>query len=67
MWASTPTNVVRIRNGAFVFAGAYRRADRGVRPYGCIRFRIGAHNFAAAYRAGGAEPLPYGLAGGAVI
>ena len=33
MWASTPTNVVRICIGASVFAGAYRRADRGVRPY----------------------------------
>ena len=33
MWASTPTNMVRIRMGAFVFVGAYRRADRVVRPY----------------------------------
>ena len=40
--ASTPTNVVRICRGTFVFAGAYRRADRVVRPYGCIPFRIGA-------------------------
>ena len=28
-----PTNGVRVRRGAFVFAGAVRRADRGVRPY----------------------------------
>ena len=33
MWASTPTNGVRIRIGACNFAGADRRADRGVRPY----------------------------------
>ena len=42
MWASTPTNVMRIRRGTFGFAGVYRRADRVVRPYGCIPFRIGA-------------------------
>ena len=35
--ASIPTSVIRIRIGAFVFAGVYRRADRGVRPYGCVR------------------------------
>ena len=40
MWASTPTNGLRICIGAFIFAGAPRRADRVVRPYGCIRFRI---------------------------
>ena len=57
--ASTPTNVVRIRIGASVFAGAYRRADRVVRPYGCIPFRIGAHRFATSCRAGGVEPHPY--------
>ena len=56
--ASTPTNVVRIRIGASIFAGAYRRADRVVRPYGCVSFRIGAINFAAVYRAGGACPSP---------
>ena len=33
MWASTPTNVVRIRIGASIFAGLCRRADRVVRPY----------------------------------
>ena len=33
MWASTPTNILQIRIGAFVFAGACRRADRVVRPY----------------------------------
>ncbi len=59
MWASTPTNVVRIRIGASVFAGAYRRADRVVRPYGYIPFRIGAHRFATSCRAGGVEPRPY--------
>ena len=48
MWASTPTNVARICIGAFIFAGASRRADRVVRPYGCICFRIGAYNFAIA-------------------
>ena len=48
--ASTPTNVVRIRIGAFVFAGTFRRADRGVRPYGCMRVRIGASRFAGAAR-----------------
>ena len=66
MWASTPTNGVRDRIGAFIFAGAYRRADRVVRPYGCIPFRIGAHGFATLYRAGGVEPRPYGSIGNAV-
>ena len=33
MWASTPTNGVRVRIGASVFAGTHRRADRAVRPY----------------------------------
>ena len=59
IWASTPTNGVRGRIGAFVFVGAYRRADRVVRPYGCIPFRIGAPISATLYRAGGVEPLPY--------
>ena len=57
--ASPPTNVVRICRGTFVFAGAYRRADRVVRPYGYIPFRIGAHRFATSCRAGGVEPRPY--------
>ena len=57
--ASTPTNVVRFRIGTFVFASVYRRADRGVRPYGCGRIRMGAREFAALYRAGGVEPRPY--------
>ena len=35
--ASPPTSIVRIRIGTFVFVGACRRADRGVRPYGCVR------------------------------
>ena len=56
MWASTPTNGMRVRIGAFMFAGAYRRADRGVRPYGCIPFRIGASKSTTFYRAGGACP-----------
>ena len=60
MWASTPTNIVCVRIGAFDFAGAYRRADRVVRPYGCVPFRIGAPVSATLYRAGGVEPLPYG-------
>ena len=59
MWASTPTNIVCVRIGAFDFAGAYRRADRVVRPYGCVPFRIGAPVSATLYRAGGVEPLPY--------
>ena len=59
MWASPPTNVVRIRIGASVFVGAFRRADRVVRPYGCMPFRIGARGFAMLCRAGGAEPRPY--------
>ena len=54
--ASTPTNVVRIRIGASVFAGLCRRADRVVRPYGCARVCIGASGFATSYRAGGACP-----------
>ena len=59
MWASTPTNVVWIRIGAFVFAGAYRRADRVVRPYGRVRVRMGASKFVTLCRAGGVEPRPY--------
>ena len=35
IWASTPTNILRIRRGAFVFVGAYRRADRVASP--CAR------------------------------
>ena len=58
MWASTPTNVLRVCIGAFVFAGAYRRADRVVRPYGCVPFCIGACRFSALCRAGGAIPSP---------
>ena len=58
MWASTPTNGVRDRIGAFIFAGAYRRADRVVRPYGCIPFRIGARKFAV-FSAGRGKPRPY--------
>ena len=50
MWASTPTNGLRICIGAFIFAGAPRRADRVVRPCGCACFRIGAYNFAIASR-----------------
>ena len=38
--------------------GAYRRADRVVRPYGCIPFCIGAHGFAILYRAGAASLAP---------
>ena len=56
--ASTPTNSVRIRIGASVFAGASCRADRVVRPYGCIRICIGSSKFATLYRAGGASPSP---------
>ena len=56
--ASTPTNVLRVCIGAFVFAGAYRRADRVVRPYGCLRVCIGAFKFATSYRTGGASPSP---------
>ena len=56
--ASTPTNVVRIRRGTFVFAGACCRADRVVRPYGCVRVRMGASKFATSCRAGGASPVP---------
>ena len=56
--ASPPTNVVRIRRYAFVFAGAYRRADRGVRPYGRVPFHIGAVKFPTLCRAGGASPAP---------
>ena len=59
MWASTPTNVVRVCIGASVFAGACRRADRVVRPYGCVRIRTGAFKFAMSCRAGGVEPRPY--------
>ena len=58
MWASIPTNVVRFRIGAFVFAGAPCRADRVVRPYGCVPFCIGACRFSALCRAGGASPSP---------
>ena len=58
--ASTPTNIAHVRIGAFVFAGASSRADRGVRPYGCIPFCIGAFNFVTLCRAGGVEPRPYG-------
>ena len=57
--ALTPTNIVRFCIDAFVFACAVRRADRGVRPYGCGRFRIGAYDFVMLYRAGGVEPRPY--------
>ena len=64
MWASTPTNVVRIRIGAFVFVGARRRADRVVRPYGCVPVRFDTVEFLALYCAGGAEPRPYGIFGG---
>ena len=56
--ASPPTNGVRVCRGASMFAGACRRADRGVRPYGCAPLRIGAFNFAALCRAGGASPAP---------
>ena len=56
--ASTPTNVIRIRIGTFVLAGASRRADRVVRPYGCIPFRIGAFIFVTLCGTGGAEPSP---------
>ena len=45
--------MVRIRMGAFVFVGAYRRADRVVRPYGCVPFRIGAFKFVSLYRRAG--------------
>ena len=64
MWASTPTNVLRFRIGAPVFACAFCRADRVVRPYGCVRVYIGAREFATLYCAGGVEPLPYGNGGG---
>ena len=64
--ASTPTNGVRIRIGASVFAGASCRADRVVRPYGCLPFRMGSCEFAILYRAGGVEPRPYGSFGNAV-
>ena len=57
--------MVRIRIGAFVFVGAFRRADRVVRPYGCIPFCIGAHGFAILYRTGGVDPRPYGSIGSA--
>ena len=59
MWASTPTSIIRIRIGASVFVGAYRRADRVVRPYGCVRVRIGTSKFAVLYCAGGVEPRSY--------
>ena len=64
--ASTPTNVVRIRIGAFVFAGAYRRADRVVRPYGRVRVCMGASKFVTLCSAGGVLPCPYGSIGNAV-
>ena len=64
MWASTPTNVVRIRIGAFVFVGARRRADRVVRPYGCVPVRFDTVEFLALYCAGGVLPRPYGIFGG---
>ena len=58
--ASTPTNMVRIRQGAPVFMGAFRRADRGVRPYGCARVCVGAPKFVTLYRREGqAPPLRY--------
>ena len=64
MWASTPTNIIRIRIGASGFAGAYCRADRGVRPYKMFYgFADGSCNFAGASCAGGVEPLPYGNCG----
>ena len=56
--ASPPTNMIRIRIGAFVFAGASCRADRVVRPYGCVPFRIGVCGFAPLCSAGGACPTP---------
>ena len=52
---------MRIRIGAFMFAGASCRADRVVRPYGCVRLYIGAYWFAALYCAGGVESLPFVL------
>ena len=55
---SPPTNGVRIRIGAFIFVGAFCRADRGVRPYECVRVCIGAVKFVIFYRAGGACPAP---------
>ena len=64
MWASTPTNVVRIRIGAFVFVGARRRADRVVRPYGCVPVGFDTVEFLALYCAGGVLPRPYGIFGG---
>ena len=63
MPTSPPTNVVRIRRGASVFAGARRRADRVVRPYGC---GLVAYKSTAFYRAGGVLPRPYGVVGNAV-
>ena len=58
--ASTPTNMVRIRQGAPVFMGAFRRADRVVRPYGCARVCVGAPKFVTLYRREGqAPPLRY--------
>ena len=59
MWASTPTNGLRICIGASVFAGAYHRADRGVHPYGCARVRIGACGFAVLYRRADRGVRPY--------
>ena len=65
MWASPPTNGVRVRIGASVFVGLYRRADRVVRPYKTLRvFADGVCRFAIAFCAGGVEPLPYGNSGG---
>ena len=48
-------------DGAPVFVGAFRRADRGVRPYGCVPLRIGAPVSATLYGAGEVEPLPYAM------
>ena len=48
-----------------MFAGACRRADRGVRPYGCVRVYIGAVKFVTLFRTGGVEPRPYGSIGSA--
>ena len=39
MWASTPTNIVRIRIGASVFVGTYRRAGQSSAPTASRRTR----------------------------
>ena len=63
MWASTPTNILRIYRGAFVFAGARRRADRVVRPYREFYDFAEGVRFCEYILPGGVEPLPYGISG----